>query len=281
MKKLLLLTIPLWIFLFSQTCFAGSVVTVKFDANGGSTTASSMTYTVGQPYGVFPQATKHGYVFNYWADTNGNAVTTSSIVKGATTLKAVYGSGSFRVYFDGNGGNCSKQYAVVATGSQIGTLPVPTRQGNYAFAGWSVTKTSPYSYISADTIMPANDITVYAIWVQTANTNNSNTTTQTETIGDKVEATTSKTVGRLKFKFKRNPNATGYQVRFCRKKNMKGAQKRTITANANVITITSSKIVPKKKYYVQVRAYKKKKNGKKVYGKWSAKKRFKATKVKK
>lgn len=280
MKKLLLFTIPLWLFLFSQTCFAATVVTVSFDANGGTATASSMAYTVGQPYGVLPSATKQGYVFNCWMDTSGNAISTASIVTGTTTLKASYTTGSYKIYFNGNGGNCSKQYGVVAAGSKLGSLPVPTRQGNYAFAGWSITQTSPYSYVSADTVMPANDITVYAIWVQTANTDSSNASTKTETIGDKVEATNTKTVGRLKFKFKRNLNATGYQVRFSRKKNMKNAQKRTITTNANIITITSSKIVPKKKYYVQVRAYKKKKNGKKVYGKWSAKKRFKATKVK-
>lgn len=280
MKKLLLFTIPFWILLFSQTCFAGTLVTVNFNANGGTATASSMVYTVGQPYGALPSASKDGYVFNYWADANGNAISTASIVTGATTLTANYTNGSFKVYFDGNGGNCSKQYGLVAAGSKIGTLPVPTRQGNYAFAGWSLTKTSPYSYVSADTVMPYNDITVYAIWVQTADTSSGNASTQTQTIGEKVEASTSNTVGRLKFKFKRNTNATGYQVRYSLKKNMKNARKQTITANANVITITSSKIIPKKKYYVQVRAYKKNKKGKKVYGKWSAKKSFKATKAK-
>lgn len=277
MKKYFLLFIPVLLLLFSQTCIAMEV-TVQFDASGGTVSSSSMTYTVGEAYGVFPTAFKTGYDFNYWSDTEGRAVTTASIVTKATTLRAVYSAGFYKLYFNGNGGNCSKQYAVVEVGKPVGTLPVPTREGGYAFAGWSLTADYPYNYISADTLMPGNDTTVYAIWVQTVNDNN-NATTQSHTIGEKVDAQTSKVVGRLKFKFKLNYKADGYQVRFSLKKNMKNSQKRTINANANIITISSTKIIPKKKYYVQVRAFKKKKNGKKIYGKWSAKKRFTATKA--
>lgn len=278
MKKHLLLLIPVLLLLFSKTCKAGNVVMVQFDANGGTVSSASMTYAVGQPYGVFPTASKNGFNFNYWSDTDGKAVSTASIVTQATTLRAVYSASAYKLYFNGNGGNCSKQYAVVEVGKPVGTLPVPTREGGYAFAGWSLTADYPYNYISAETLMPEGDTTVYAIWVQTVN-DNGNASTQSHTIGERVDAQTSKVVGRLKFKFKLNYKADGYQVRFSLNKSMKNSQKRTINANANIITISSTKIIPKKKYYVQVRAFKKKKNGKKVYGKWSSKKRFKATKA--
>lgn len=63
--------------------------------------------------------------------------------------------------------------------------------------------------------------------------------------------------------------ASGYQIRYCSKSSMKGAKVKTIKGMAKN-SIKISKLSKKKKYYVQVRPYKKSGN-KTVYGKWSNK----------
>ena len=201
--------------------------TVTFDANGGSVSPSSKTYTVGSAYGTLPTPTRTGYDFLGWytAISGGTKVTTSTIcqksvttlyarwdynptlagltISGSTSVKSggkitftatasyndsktetvsptwsatkgsITSSGVFTapgvtsdttvtisasytskgvtknatkvvtvspksvtVTFDANGGTVSpssKQYTV---GAQYGTLPTPTRTGNWAFDGW-------------------------------------------------------------------------------------------------------------------------------------------------
>ena len=75
-------------------------------------------------------------------------------------------------------------------------------------------------------------------------------------------------------KWNRAGGATGYQLQYAAKKNMKGAKTvKTISASKTV-----KKLKKKKKYYVRIRSYKTLKvNGvnKTYYGKWSAKKSVK------
>ena len=73
---------------------------------------------------------------------------------------------------------------------------------------------------------------------------------------------------KLTVKVKAQKNQTsGYQIRYSLKKSMKGAK--TITLNKNTkVSRTISKLKAKKKYYVQVRTYKKV-SGKKYYSSWS------------
>lgn len=68
-------------------------------------------------------------------------------------------------------------------------------------------------------------------------------------------------------KWKKVSGAKGYQIRYSTKPSMSGAKKILTTAKSKKIT----KLKAGTKYYVQVRAYKKKGSGK-VYGKWSKKK---------
>lgn len=68
-------------------------------------------------------------------------------------------------------------------------------------------------------------------------------------------------------------NASGYQIRYCKKSSMKGATVKTVKAPEKN-TLTIKKLSRKKKYYVQVRAYIKSGN-KTAYGKWSEKRWFK------
>lgn len=77
--------------------------------------------------------------------------------------------------------------------------------------------------------------------------------------------------GSLKLRWSTVLNASGYQIRYSRKKSMKnGVVVRTVKGQKKWKK-TIKKLSRRKKYYIQVRAYKK--SGKKiVYGKWSSKK---------
>ena len=77
----------------------------------------------------------------------------------------------------------------------------------------------------------------------------------------------------LTVKWRKVNGVKGYQLRYATNKKMKKAKIITITKNKLVI-----KKLAKKKYYIQVCAYKVNSNGKKVKGKWSAKKAIKVKK---
>ncbi|GEM_PF-230300 len=80
--------------------------------------------------------------------------------------------------------------------------------------------------------------------------------------------------GKKKFtvKWAKVKDADGYVIQYSLKKNMKSAKKKTVKGSAK--TSLTVKKLKSKKYYVRVRAYKVV-NGKRVYGKWSAKKAVK------
>ena len=77
----------------------------------------------------------------------------------------------------------------------------------------------------------------------------------------------------LTVKWRKVNGVKGYQLRYATNKKMKKAKIITITKNKLVI-----KKLAKKKYYIQVCAYKVGSNGKKVKGKWSSKKAIKVKK---
>ena len=77
----------------------------------------------------------------------------------------------------------------------------------------------------------------------------------------------------LTVKWRKVNGVKGYQLRYATNKKMKKAKTITITKNKLVI-----KKLAKKKYYIQVCAYKVDSNGKKVKGKWSSKKAIKVKK---
>jgi hypothetical protein len=71
----------------------------------------------------------------------------------------------------------------------------------------------------------------------------------------------------FKATWKKGTDATGYQIRYSTKKNMKNAKTVNVSSTSKKIT----KLKAKTKYYVQVRAYAKLSTGKKLYSKWSNK----------
>lgn len=159
-------------------------ITALLDPQGGSLSAYSKRVFTGLPYNYpaatsadnLPTPTRTGYSFDGWytAATGGVQVTNATVVT-ATAQHTLYAHWSqtptnHTVYFDAAGGAVSESTRTVTGGSAIGSasnpLPTPTRTG-YTFAGW-YTQTVGGSQVTAATVMPDDDLFVYAQW--TANT---------------------------------------------------------------------------------------------------------------
>lgn len=83
----------------------------------------------------------------------------------------------------------------------------------------------------------------------------------------KAKAPKIKAKKKLKVTIKKKiANATGYQIKYSLKKNMKKAKTKYLASNKKTLTI--KKLKSGKKYYIRVRAYQTI-NGKKYYGNWS------------
>ncbi len=111
-----------------------------------------------------------GYIFNGWFTDSActqlywkDGMDKPRMPAADLTLYASWTAHSFTVYFDANGGNCSKDSMGVLVGTPYGTLPEPTRIG-YTFLGW-YTAASGGSKVTADmTVDLGADQTLYAQW---------------------------------------------------------------------------------------------------------------------
>lgn len=72
---------------------------------------------------------------------------------------------------------------------------------------------------------------------------------------------------KVKLSWRKVSGAKGYQIQYSQKKKFPAAKSKK--KNAVKRTVTISRLKKKKTYYFRVRAYKKKANGTRVYGKWS------------
>lgn len=77
----------------------------------------------------------------------------------------------------------------------------------------------------------------------------------------------------LQDEWHRHSDVSGYQIRYSTNKKFKKSVK-IVKAGKNTTTKTIKKLKKRKRYYVQVRGYKKVR-GKIVYGKWSGKRSVK------
>lgn len=133
--------------------------TVAFDSQGGGSYASINVTHGGHP--SLPTPYKSGSTFLGWytAASGGTKVDGNYTVTASVKLYAHWSVNTYVVTFNGNGGSNSTKN--VSYGSQIGTLPSPSREG-YSFKGW-YTATSGGTKISASTTVTDN-VTYYAQW---------------------------------------------------------------------------------------------------------------------
>lgn len=88
-----------------------------------------------------------------------------------------------------------------------------------------------------------------------------------------VESYSYTSKGRIYLQWQTVSDASGYEVRYCRSKKMKKGVKLIKVKGQKKYKKTIKKLSGRKKYYIQVRAYKKS-GAKIVYGIWSSKKSF-------
>ena len=146
---------------------AKKTVTVKFNANGGKVSKTSVKVTSGKQYGSLPKATRSGYTFLGWytAKSGGTLVTKNSYVNKTKThtLYARWKSIKVTLSFNANGGKVTKTSSIVTKGKKYGTLPKATRSG-YSFQGWYTAKTGGKKVTESTTVNVYGKQTLYARW---------------------------------------------------------------------------------------------------------------------
>ena len=125
-----------------QTLYAqwtANAYTVTLDANGGDSSAESITVKNGSAYGNLPTPTRKGYTFTGWytAKSGGSKITADTVttITAAQTLYAQWKVNTYTVTLDVDGGNVSPSSITVTYDSTYSNLPTPTKTG-YSFEGW-------------------------------------------------------------------------------------------------------------------------------------------------
>ena len=150
--------------------WSANIYTIVYDWNGGSgSTTSNGSFTVGGSAVTLPAVGDHvkdGYTFAGWSTTD-----TGSLISGGysptadSTLYAIWGTGSYTISYDANGGSVSTASASILNGSTL-TLPTPTRT-SFVFDGWySASTGGSLIGAAAATYQPTQSRTVYARWIQ-------------------------------------------------------------------------------------------------------------------
>lgn len=154
---------------------------VTFETDGGTAVAALEGVT---EVAESPATSKTGYTFAGWylsADLSGEAVTFPLAVTADTTLYAKWTANTYTVTFDygmaqdGIGADEKD----VAFGAALGELPAPTATG-YTFAGWYDGDT----LYTADSVMPAADLDLTAVFAANEYTLTFDTTVDGITVED-------------------------------------------------------------------------------------------------
>ena len=140
--------------------YAINWIVITFNGNGGTPSKTSSNILSGNSIGTLPTATREGYDFDNWWDSNDYRVyeTTpfySSAIIYAHWIESIL---YWTVTFNANGGSCSVTSRDVVRGSAVGVLPSASYSG-YDFDGWYVNG----SYITKNYI-PQSDCTAIAHW---------------------------------------------------------------------------------------------------------------------
>lgn len=150
--------------------WTANTYTVTLDPTLGEVSQTSITVTFDQPYGNLPVPTSDEYAFIGWFTKayGGDQVlnTTKATVAGNHTLYAHWKDGKMTLTFNPAEGDLPDDVPETRRcriGQPFGELPVPTRRG-YIFIGWYSEKISQEE-ITANTIAPDHDMTIYAEWL--------------------------------------------------------------------------------------------------------------------
>jgi len=147
--------------------FSVRIYTVKFDANGGSGTASRKCNVLG----TLPTPKRTGYTFEGWftAPNGGERVTETTEPTGNTTYYAHWMANPYTVEFDANGGNGSMApMAFVYDDAQALRMNAFVK-GDALFHGWSLSPRGLVAFADGEqvnnlTTISNGMVTLYAVW---------------------------------------------------------------------------------------------------------------------
>jgi uncharacterized repeat protein (TIGR02543 family) len=146
---------------------------LNFSANGGSGAPAGLNGNFRSTLTVpITEPTRPGFVFTGWNTVTGGSGTSylpgDSLVMGsaAITLHAQWSAVQYRVSYDANGGQRVPVDGSQDFGSTVSvTASTPIRVG-YSFVGWNTASNGAGNTLagSSSFTMPANDVTIFAIW---------------------------------------------------------------------------------------------------------------------
>ena len=141
------------------------IITITFNADGGTVTPNTKTFSAGTAIGELPTPVYSGYEFIGWFTDNTytTEVTTSTIFNSSTTIIAKWEeTEDITVTFDADGGTVSPTTKTFAPETPIGQLPTPAKT-DYLFVGWFTDST--YTTEVTETTTFNTTTTIIAKWV--------------------------------------------------------------------------------------------------------------------
>ena len=139
-------------------------ITVTFNANGGSVSPNSKTFSPGTAIGELPTPEYPGHTFKGWYldNTWATEVTTSTVFNSTTSIVAKWVQ-NITISFDADGGTASFNSKSIEPGTAIGELPTATN-GDEIFDGWYLDNGLYDTEITEQTVANTS-LNVIAKWV--------------------------------------------------------------------------------------------------------------------
>lgn len=151
--------------------WTAKTITITWNANGGTVSPATATYTYDGAAVELPTPTRTGYTFNGWftAASGGTKITeVGTTNKPATnvTYYAQWTPKQITITWDANGGSVDPTTSTYTYDGAVVELPTPTR-ANYIFDGWFTAASGGTQITEVGTTnKPAADVTYYAQWTE-------------------------------------------------------------------------------------------------------------------
>ena len=142
-------------------------VTWNDNYDGGSTSGTILF--IGEKFGIYANSgsNRSGYTFDGWYTeaSGGTKITSDTKVPNVArlVLYAHWTPNKYTVYFNANGGSCSKLSAPIQYRDTYGQLPEAQREG-YRFLGWYTLKDKGVLVTSDTVFLLTKGQTLYAHW---------------------------------------------------------------------------------------------------------------------
>lgn len=143
---------------------------VKYGANGGSSTPDTQTKWYGEDITLASAISKTGHTFYRW-NTNASGTGTKYTAGGKytananVTLYATWTANKYTIKFDANGGSGAPSAQTKTYGVDLTLSSTKPTRTNYNFLGWATSASATSAtYAAGDTYSTNSAVTLYAVW---------------------------------------------------------------------------------------------------------------------